>query len=104
MRTFHDNPNFEQASLHHEVVEKTNIAKFLILPLILAPTTWRQSTFTFIIDYSKSWIMTNDEYLAQLEQKARLKDEAEADGRPKKEVMERSKLKRQAGKQIIIIN
>jgi hypothetical protein len=48
--------------------------------------------------------MTNDEYLAQLEQRAQLKDEVEVDGRPKKEVMERSKLKRQAEKQIIILN
>jgi hypothetical protein len=99
-----ENPNFEEASSHHELVEKTNIAKFLTLPLIPAPTAWRQSTFTPIIDYSKSWIMTNDEYLAQLEQRAQLKDEVEVDGRPKKEVMERSKLKRQAEKQIIILN
>lgn len=67
----HDNPNFEEAPLHHEFVEKTNIcqvphiAKLLTLPLIPAPTTRRRRICTPITDYSTSWIMTNNEYLAQ---------------------------------------
>lgn len=45
-------------------VETRYIAKFLTLALIFVPTTQRIITSIPIIDYSKSWIMTNDEYLA----------------------------------------
>lgn len=78
-------------------VESSNIAKFLTLPLLLAPSTQYKNTSTPIIEYSKYYIMTNNDYLTQLEKNTRSKDEAEAERIAEKE-MERSKLKRQAKK------
>ena len=53
-----------------ESIERSNNAKIFTLPLIPAPTIRRQSTSTHVIDYSKYWIVINDEYLAELKQMA----------------------------------
>lgn len=58
---------------------------FLTLPLIPVSTIRRQNTSTPIIDFSRSWNMTSDEYLAQLHHKAKLKDEVNVERSCKEE-------------------
>lgn len=64
MRIYHTRGTSE-LEVEGQGVEMRNIAKFLTLPLIPVPTTRRIITSIPIIDYSKSWIITNDEYLTK---------------------------------------
>lgn len=73
------------------------INEFLELPH--APPTKKRRTHQPLIDFSKSIIMSSDDYIAAMEQKATQRELAEAEREKKKEEAEKAKVERRKKKE-----